>query len=108
MKYTKTRTSDHGSAEQLSGACSSIPAGALLPAEMVTEFIKGIFLIDSALRDVVGLRFLGATYREIGEQLGISTQLAEIRHRRALREWPAFEVLFADKVAKQSRRKGRA
>ena len=107
MKYTDTKTSAHGSDELLSDACSSIPAGALLPAEMVTEFIKGIFLIDSALRDVVGLRFLGATYREIGEQLGISTQLAEMRHKRALRDWPALQTLFPEKVAKRSRRKSR-
>ena len=107
MKYTDTKTSDYGSAELLSRVCSPIPAGALLPAEMVTEFIKGIFLTDPALRDVVGLRFLGATYREIGEQLGISTQLAEMRHKRALRDWPAFEVFFPDKVAKRILRKSR-
>lgn len=92
----------------LTGEYSPVPAGALYPANLITEFIRGIFLLDPELRDVVGLRFLGATYREIGEQLGISTQLAEIRHRRALREWPAFEVLFPDKVAKRSRRQGRA
>ncbi|VGO16469.1 hypothetical protein PDESU_05060 [Pontiella desulfatans] len=101
MKYTDTQTT----VGLLSSACSPIPAGALLPADLLTELIKGIFMLDPELRDVVGLRFLGATYREIGEQLGISTQLAEMRHKRALRDWPALRPLFPEKIVKRARRK---
>ncbi|VGO16636.1 hypothetical protein PDESU_05227 [Pontiella desulfatans] len=104
MKHTDTQPA----AGLLSAAYSPIPPGALYPAELLTELIKGVFMLDPELRDVVGLRFLGATYREIGEQLGISTQLAEMRHKRALRDWPALRPLFPEKVAKRSRRKGRA
>lgn len=102
MKQTTDKNSD-----TLSGDRTPFPAGALLPADLITDCIRGLFLMDSDLRDVVGLRLLGATYREIGERLGISTQLAEMRHRRALREWASFEAFFPDKVAKRDRRRSR-
>ena len=107
MKHTAAKNSHSISTYTLPGDYASFPTGALLPVDLLAEFIRGVFMLDSDLRDVVGLRFLGATYREIGEQLGISTQLAEMRHKRALREWPSFAAFFPDKVAKRARRQSR-
>ena len=107
MKHTTTQNRDSGPAAALFGDSTPFPAGALLPVGLFADFIKGLFLLDSDLRDVISLRFLGATYREIGEQLGISTQLAEMRHKRALREWPLFEAFFPEKVARRTRRRSR-
>lgn len=107
MKHTTTQNMDLGSAFTLHGAGTPFPTGALLPVDLFADFIKGLFQLDSELKDVVCLRVLGSTYREIGEQLGISTQLAEMRHRRAMREWPSFEAFFPDKVAKRDRRRSR-
>ncbi len=62
---------------------------------------------DVHLRDIVAWRYQGIPYKEIGRRQGTSTQLAEMRHKRALRDWPALEALFPEKIAKQSRRKSR-
>jgi DNA-directed RNA polymerase specialized sigma24 family protein len=104
MKHTSEQNHNPNSAASLSSDRSPLSAGALLPIDLFADFVRGLFLLDSDLRDVVSLRYLGATYREIGEQLGISTQLAEMRHKRALRDWPALCDLFPEKVARQSRR----
>ncbi len=82
--------------------------GGLLPVPVITSIIKGLLSLDPALRDIVSMRFQGYTYREIAEHQGTSVQLAEMRHKRALREWPALADLFPEKTAKRARRKGRA
>lgn len=107
MKHTTPQNTDLSPDAALFGDGTPFPSGALLPASLFVDCIKGLFLLDSELRDVICLRILGITYREIGERLGISTQLAEMRHRRAMREWPSFEAFFPNKVAKRHRRKGR-
>ena len=81
----------------------------LLPEDTIATCIQGLLVLEPALRDIVAWRYQGVPYKEIGKRQGIFTQLAEMRHKRALRDWPALEALFPEKVAKQSRRrKGRA
>ena len=69
--------------------------------------IQGLLTLDPILRDIVAWRYQGIPYKEIARRQGTSTQLAEMRHKRALRTWPALESLFPEKIAKQSRRKSR-
>ena len=103
MKPTTCRNSSSISSATLPGDCSSFPTGALVPLDLMAAFVKGLLLLETRLSDVVALRFLGATYKEIGMHLGISTQLAEMRHKSALRKWPAFEAFFPEKVTRRAR-----
>ena len=76
----------------------------LLPAAILSQFVQGLLSLPSELRDIVAWRYQGLPYKEIAKRQGISTQLAEMRHKRAMREWPALESLFPYKVAKRRRR----
>ena len=75
-----------------------------IPSDVMAQFIQGILTLEPILRDIVAWRYQGLPYKEIARRQGTSTQLAEMRHKRALRDWPALEALFPEKVAKQSRR----
>ena len=79
-----------------------------IPSDVMAQFVQGLLVLDPILRDIVAWRYQGVPYKEIARRQGTSTQLAEMRHKRALRDWPALQALFPEKVAKQSRRKGRA
>ena len=107
MKHATVKNSSSISAAQIPAGCPSFPSDALLPMDRLAEFVKGMLLLDRHLSEVVALRFLGATYKEIGEHQGISIQLAEMRHKSALRKWPAFEIFFPEKVARRDRRRSR-
>jgi len=107
MKHATVKNSNPISAAQLPAGCPSFPSDALFPINRFTEFVKGMLLLDRHLSEVVALRFLGATYKEIGERQGISIQLAEMRHKSALRQWPEFEAFFPEKVARRDRRRSR-
>ncbi|VGO19142.1 sigma factor-like helix-turn-helix DNA-binding protein [Pontiella sulfatireligans] len=100
--YTVAEGRDPGSADRC-----SLPGDTMLPASTLATCLQGLLTLDPELREIVALRFLGLSYREIAERQGTSVQLAEMRHKRALRDWPALESLFPEKVAKQSRRKSR-
>ena len=100
--YTVAGGRDPGSA-----ARCSLPDDVLLPASTFATCLQGLLTLDPELREIVALRFLGWSYREIAEEQGTSTQLAEMRHKRALRDWPALADLFPKKMAKQARRKSR-
>ena len=78
-----------------------------IPSDVMAQFIQGILSLDPILRDIVAWRYQGLPYKEIARRQGTSTQLAEMRHKRAIRDWPALAFLFPEKVAKQSRRKSR-
>lgn len=77
----------------------------MLPADVLAQFVQGILSLPSELRDIVAWRYQGVPYKEIARRQGTSTQLAEMRHKRALREWPVLKSLFPDKTAKRRRRK---
>jgi hypothetical protein len=76
----------------------------LLPVEIMSDFVNGMMSLPAELRDVVGWRFQGLQYKEIAERQGTTTQCAEMRHKRALKSWPALQSLFPLKTAKRRRR----
>ena len=88
-------------------ASHPIPDNSMLPAATLAQFVQGLLSLPSELRDIVAWRYQGLPYKEIAKRQGISTQLAEMRHKRAMREWPALESLFPYKVAKRRRRLSR-
>jgi hypothetical protein len=90
-----------------SSARCSLPSEEMLPAAVFSSAIQGLLSLDPILRDIVAWRYQGLPYKEIEARQGTSVQLAEMRHKRALRDWPELEALFPLKVAKQSRRKTR-
>ena len=92
----------------LGSSSVSVPSVVNIPSDVMGQFIQGLLVLEPILRDIVAWRYQGLPYKEIARRQGTSTQLAEMRHKRALRDWPALEALFPEKVAKQSRRKGRA
>ena len=75
-----------------------------IPSDVMAQFIQGILSLDPILRDIVAWRYQGISYKEIARRQETSTQLAEMRHKRALRDWPALEFLFPEKVAKRRKR----
>lgn len=77
----------------------------VLPVATLAHFMQGVLTLDPELRDIVAWRYQGLTYKEIARRQGTSTQLAEMRHKRAIRDWPVLADLFPKKVAKQARRK---
>jgi hypothetical protein len=79
----------------------------MLPAATLASFIQGILSLPSELRDIVAWRYQGVPYKEIARRQGTSIQLAEMRHKRALREWPVLQSLFPYKTAKRLRRLSR-
>lgn len=94
--------------ECIAGDSMPSVSSAFLPAETLGQFVQGLLSLDPILRDIVAWRYQGLPYKEIACRQGSSIQLAEMRHKRAIRDWPALRALFPEKVAKQSRRKGRA
>jgi hypothetical protein len=79
----------------------------LLPVDLLSDFVTGLMSLPSELRDVVAWRFQGLQYKEIAERQGTTTQCAEMRHKRALKIWPALQSLFPRKAAKRRRRLSR-
>lgn len=91
----------------LGSSSTSTPSVVNIPSDVMAQFIQGILTLEPILRDIVAWRYQGLPYKEIARRQGTSVQLAEMRHKRALRDWPALQDLFPEKVAKQSRRKSR-
>lgn len=77
----------------------------MLPAEVLSDFVNGLLSLPLELRDVVSLRFQGLPYKEIALRQGTTIQCAEMRHKRAMKIWPALEALFPYKTAKRKRRR---
>jgi len=76
----------------------------MMPVATLSSFIQGLLSLPSELRDIVAWRYQGLQYKEIAERQGTSTQCAEMRHKRALRDWPVLKSLFPYKTAKRRRR----
>jgi hypothetical protein len=79
----------------------------MLPVAILSTCFRGLMLLPPELRDIVAMRFQGFTYKEIALRQGTSVQVAEQRHQRAIRTWPALKDLFPVKIAKQALRKSR-
>ena len=78
---------------------------ARLPISVLTEALAQILSMPTAVRDAVCMRYSGMSYREIADRQGVTAAAVEMRHWRAMRRWPALRALFAEKSAKQMRRK---
>ena len=87
-----------------SSGLPKINTSPLIPADVLSEFVTGLLNLPPELRDVVSLRFQGMPYKEIAERQGTSIQCAEMRHKRAMRDWPVLKSLFPRKTAKRRRR----
>ncbi len=70
----------------------------------LVSFFDSLLSLPSEQRDVVAWRFQGLTYWQIAERQGTSSQLAEMRHKIALKKYPILRTLFPEKVAKRRRR----
>lgn len=77
----------------------------MMPVSVLASMARGLMMLPAEARNTVCLRLQGLKYREIAEREGVSVAAVELRHRRAMRHWPALKALFAVKVAKQKRRK---
>lgn len=77
----------------------------LMPVAVLSRAMSELMAMSPASRDVVCLRFAGLTYREIAERQGCTAAAVEWRQWRAMQQWPALRALFAEKAAKQLRRK---
>lgn len=84
-----------------------INSSPLIPADVLSEFVTGLLNLPPELRDIVSWRFQGMQYKEIAERQGTTTQCAEMRHKRAMRDWPVLKSLFPLKTAKRQRRQSR-
>ena len=79
----------------------------LIPADVLAQFVQGFLSLPSELRDIVAWRYQGVSYKEIAQRQGTSIQLAEMRHKIAIRDWPVLQSLFPYKTAKRRRRLSR-
>jgi hypothetical protein len=77
----------------------------MLPVSVMTSALAVLLALDAPTRDALCKRHLGARYREIAQEQGVTLAAVEMRHKRALQRWPELQALFPAKVAKQARRK---
>ena len=88
-----------------SDICPPTSGSPLIPVDVLSEFVKGLLCLPTELRNVVCWRRHGLSYKEIARRQGTTIQCAEMRHKRAIKIWPALEALFPYKTAKRKRRR---
>jgi hypothetical protein len=99
--YTIELDEEHPPAETI-GIPDEEPAGPyLLPSDVLSQFVQGFLTLPPEQRDVVAWRYQGVPYKEIAERQGITIQLAEMRHKCAMKNWPVLKSLFPYKVARR-------
>jgi len=76
-----------------------------VPLSVMSEAVAQLLTMPPAVRDVVCWRFAGMKYGDIARVQGVTVGAVENRQRRAMQKWPALRALFAEKAAKQKRRK---
>ena len=76
-----------------------------VPLSVMIEAVTQLLTMPPAVRDVVCWRFVGIKYGDIARVQGVTVGAVENRQRRAMQKWPALRALFAEKAAKQKRRK---
>ena len=79
----------------------------LLPLDVFEHFIRRLLALSPEQRDVVSWRYQGLEYKDIAERQGVSVQCVEMRHKLAMKNWPALESLFPFKVACSRYRRSR-
>lgn len=83
---------------------ASVPLKAQMPVDVLAQFVEALMNLPAGQRDVIAWRFQCLTYKEIAQRQGTSIQLAEMRHKIAMRDYPILRTLFPEKVAKRRRR----
>jgi hypothetical protein len=78
-----------------------------MPVSILTDFLQSLMKLPVEQRDVVSWRLQGLRYKEIAKRQGTSIQLAEMRHKIAIRDCPVLEHLFPEKTAKRKRWRSR-
>ena len=86
---------------------STVPLAEEMPVDVLATFVEALMELPPEQRDVVAWRFQGLRYKDIAERQGTSIQLAEMRHKIAMRNFPILRPLFPEKVAKRRRRLSR-
>ena len=76
-----------------------------MPVSVLAEFVRQLMALPQDVRDVVCMRVLGLTYREIARRQGLTTAGAEARHERGMNLFPPLRQMFARKTAKVAMRK---
>lgn len=77
----------------------------LVPISVMSAAVAVLLRLPAPVRDVVCWRFQGVGYREIALRQSVTIGAVENRHRRAMQKWPELRALFAEKAAKQRRRR---
>jgi len=77
----------------------------VMPVSVLAEFVRQLMALPQDVRDVVCMRVLGLTYREIARRQGLTTAGAEARHERGMNLFPPLRQMFARKTAKVAMRK---
>jgi hypothetical protein len=93
----------HGEPELATAATDS--GEDMMPVDVLAQILKGLLMLPAVERDTVALRYIGMKFREISEAQGVTVSCCEKRVRTAMKRWPALRELFAEKAAKQGRRK---
>ncbi|QHI70482.1 RNA polymerase sigma factor [Tichowtungia aerotolerans] len=86
---------------------STVPLAEEMPVEVLSKFVEALMELPPEQRDVVAWRFQGLRYKDIAERQGTSTQLADMRHKMAMRDFPILRALFPEKAAKRQRWRSR-
>jgi len=77
----------------------------LMPVEVLAEFVGRLLELPQDVRDVVCMRFVGMSYRQIARRQGLTTAGAEARHERGMRLFPPLRALFVRKMVKRGLRR---
>jgi hypothetical protein len=99
--YTVPYDDEHPPEEAIDLAGDAPEEPILFPSDVVTQFVQGFLSLPPEQRDVISWRYQGLQYKEIAERQGITVQLAEMRHKCAMKNWPALESLFPYKMARR-------
>jgi DNA-directed RNA polymerase specialized sigma24 family protein len=75
-----------------------------LPISVVREIVAALLIMPAEIRNAVCWRYAGFEYRDVAKVQNCTIAAVEVRHRRALRRWPALKALFPEKVARQAKR----
>ena len=82
---------------------STVPLAEEMPVDVLSKFVEALMELPPEQRDVVAWRFQGLRYKDIAERQGTSIQLADMRHKIAMRDFPILRALFPEKTAKRRR-----
>ena len=76
-----------------------------LPLNVLAEALRVLFGLPRGVLEVVRLRFNGAEYNEIAEELGVKRSTAEMRLLRAVRTQPVLRALFLGRFKRRGLRR---